>query len=475
MTVLRGHPGAGKSICLSGVAVGLGAKDRGQVAPRDGTKRGEIECVGVMLGVNASRITRNGEPEVASVESFSLDDLIYPPLKDADARERHGIKALLRMADQKADPELFYQILGGKEAFEKIVGPDATKAADVVDLAIKIKRGIEQHARQLEDQAEQEEGKAAADRNAGDGLDLTAETDPNALRRALEDAAGIKSRIDEQCRAAVVAQQRAATGRKNLEAAGNPPSIASARFEADRTRGVALEASDNVVKLRRELAAAESAMREAETIQNAAVKAVQSAEQQSAAIAGWQDAIEAAGKVTPPSAEEIEAAAEMLEDARRTDNQAAVIRAAKDRIERAKQHQKAAAELRMTANRLRQNAKETDDVLSRSVNSPRFFVEGGILMGRLPDGKIGTYYRFSDGERAIIATEEKLERARAQEPTAETLAIITLGQRIAQDLPPSIHERLAQMAYNHNSCLVTALVSDSPLHCEVWQPKEVTV
>lgn len=474
-TILRGFCGVGKSQTLKAIAIGLGSRDRGGITPRAGTKRAEIDCLGVNVSITDSRITRNGDLDGVALEEFSLADLIYPPVKDADAKNRYAIKSLLRITDKDADPAAFYDLLGGKEAFEKVVTPDAVKGVDLVDMAMRVKRAIESKARDAEAAAEREEAQAAAGRNAGDGLDLSASVDQAALQRDLEQAVSIKAKLDEQCRSAIVAQQRAAEGRKKLEAAGNPPNrdvcevAAKEAAETLTAAGAAWQAA--------QLAAAEAkaAYEKAFADKARADDALKHACQQATAISGWHDAIEAAGKVTPPSAEEIDLADEMVSDARKRIETAAVVRAAKQRIAEAKAHQEQAAKLRMESNRLRDAARATDDVLSEAVASERFSVVGGVLMGKLPDGQVKPYLGLSDGERAMNAIAEKLDRARAVDPTWERLAIIDLEQRIAQDLPPSVQDRIFQAAYDRNCCVVTALVDDGPLRAEVWQPKAAEV
>ena len=82
------------------------------------------------------------------------------------------------------------------------------------------------------------------------------------------------------------------------------------------------------------------------------------------------------------------------------------------------------------------------------------------------------YYSLSDGERTMIATEEKLDRARAVEPSEEKLAVIDLPQRVAQDLPPSIINKLFETAAERNCCIVTACVDDGELRAEPWVRRE---
>ncbi len=471
-TVIRGYCGKGKSIVLEAIALGLGAREKGRVAPRNGTKRGEVDCLGVVLGINASRITRNGDSTVASIEEFSIGDLIDPPVKDDDARNRHGIKALLRLSGAEADPQLFHHLAGGKEEFERLIAPEAIKTNDLVDMAVKVKRAFETRAQAAEAEAEKEEAKAAADRNAGDGLDLAAETDAAKLQQRLEDAAGLKSAMDEQAKAARKALSDAAEAREKLAAAtGQAESIAE--LEAAHLAAIKAEndASDEVILLGRQLQDAKNRLTVATVALQSQERALNAAKRNLQLTAGWQAAIDAAANVTCPSDDDLELAGDCVVAARRAIETAAVVRAAKERIERAAAHQKAASEFRKTAMRLREAARGTNDVLSAAVASRRYSVDGGVLCGTLPDGEVRPYYDLSDGQRTMIAVAEKIERARAVEPDGKKLALVDLPQRVYQDLPPSVRRALFALAESRNCCVVTAEVDDGELRAEVFEPE----
>jgi hypothetical protein len=487
-TIIKGYCGKGKSIVLEAIGLGLGARDRGRVAPRVGTKRGEVDCLGVVLGVNASRITRNGESAVASVEEFSVGDLIDPPVKDDEARNRHGIKALLRLSGAEADPERFHHLAGGKENFERLIPPDAVKSTDLVDMALKVKRSFESKARAEEAEAERDEAKAAADRNAGDGLDLKACTDSAKLQRRLEEAAGTKAQLDEQARAARDAKTKAEEARGKLAKATGDFGTAmqdaeKALADADASRDAAKEAANaagaKVAQIEAELKAAKAAQVAAEDAWGlaganvaTARRAVEAVKRNQDAYGEWQAAIDAAADVYEPDAADLELAAKMVQDARKALETAAVVRSAKERLAKVKAHQERAAEHRKAAVRLREAAKGTDDVLSAAVASSRYSVECGVLMGKLPDGKVKDYFSLSDGERTMIAVAEKIERARAVEPNGERLAIVDMPQRVAQDLPPSVLNRLFTEAAKMNACIVTGMVDDGDLRAEPWNPSE---
>ena len=474
-TIIKGYCGKGKSIVLEAIGLGLGARDRGRVAPRSGTKRGEVDCLGVVLGINAARITRNGESTVASVEEFSVGDLIDPPLKDQEAKNRHGIKALLRLSGAEADPARFYHLAGSKEQFEKLVPPDALKSTDLVDMAAKVKRALEANARNEEALAEREDAKAQAFRNAGDGLDLTRCCDAEKLQRRLEEASLTKGQLDEQARAARTARESAERARAQLaQATGNSRSIAEYKASEDAARAEYKEYRQRTCDLKAQYEAARQAETAAYDRMTAAEEAASTAQRLATATKGWQEAIDAAAGIEEPDPQDLALAAQMVQQARTDLETAALVRAAKEKLAQAKAHQEAAAEHRKAAMRLRDAAKGTDDVLSQAVASTRYSVEEGVLMGRLPtNGQVPKpYFEMSDGERTMIAVAEKIERARAVEPDGERLAVVDMPQRVAQDLPPSVLNQLFREAARQNTCIITAMVDDGDLRAEVWSEEE---
>ena len=472
-TTIWGYCGKGKSLLLEAIALGLDNRDRGRVEPGSYAKKGEAEICGVMVGINASRITRIGESEVASREEFSLSDLIDPPLKSDAAKNAHGIKALLRMSGGVADPALFYGIFGGKTDFDKIVDQDAIESADMVEMAGKIKRVIDAKARAEISESDKEEGKALADRNAGDGLDLEAPCDPKALQDAHTAAVQYHARISEQARAYRDATKARQEAEKALAASGETytgPTVDQAKSRSELAEKGEARAREIVADAEKALDHAKAQLLLACGETNAARAGLKAAEAHQKALA---DANKALAATMPKEITQdlVDIAADQVAEAQAAVGKGAVILAARKRIEQAKEHQKAAAEHRKEALRLREAAKSTDDVLSQAVASTRFAVAGETLIGKLPDGTEGPYYRLSGGERTMIAVAEKIERVRQMDATGQKLAFVLVEQEIAQELPPSVWEGLFKMAAGMNACIVRAMVDDSELHCEVWQGK----
>ena len=477
-TIVRGLPGVGKSMILEAIALGLGGSDRGRLGPGQAARKAELEVCGVLVGINPSRITKAGELTAVADEEFSLEDLIYPPLKDQGAKNRHGIKSLLRISGAQADPSLFHEILGGKQPFEAIVGPDAIKSADLVDMAGKVKRAVEQASRKAAEEAEREEQSAASDRHAADGLDMEAECDQQTLQAQHTAAVKYHARLSEQSRAyrqALKARREAEERLAKSAGEYKGPTIEQATAGEVHAKQTLDEKQAEVDRIKSEIADLQSALRLSEASRNAAEQIHMAAktvlESAKAYDKALTDANAALNLTLPQEVGEdlVDMAADGVTEAQQAVEKGAVIRAAKSRMENAKQHQEKAEAFRKESARLRDAARATDDVLSKAVASPRFWVLGDILMARLPNDKEFPYYDMSDGQRTMIAVAEKIGRTRAIEPDGTKLAIVDLPQRACQDLPPSILDNLFAMAEQANTCVVTGAVDDGELRCEVWR------
>jgi hypothetical protein len=470
-TIIRGPCGSGKSIALDAIGLGLGAEDRSRVHPCDDAKRAIIDCLGVIVHVTEGQRRTSGELEVGAFEEFDVGDLIDPPFKAPAAKDRHGIKALLRLSGAVADPSLFHPLAGDQAAFEQLMPTDAVKTTDLVELAGRVKAVFHARARTDEDAAEREEGKAAALRNAGEGLDLTTETDSAKLQAVHVAAVSRQSALETQARAAHLARDKGANAREQLAAAtGQTKTVAEFEAAEHSAKAEYLDARNRVEDLKRqwELARIES---------QAAFERVCNAESETGlarntakAMSGWQQAIEAAEGVAVPADEEISAARQQTLAAQQAIERAGVLRDARVKIAQAHVHQDEAGKHRKEAARLREAAKQTDDVLSKAVASTRFSVARDILYGTWPDGTRKPYYAMSDGERTALGTAEKIERTRALSPDPARLVIVKLPQRVLQDLPDSIRHRLFAMAAAMNACIISAQVDDGEWRCEVWTP-----
>jgi hypothetical protein len=454
VVVLRGRNDAGKSETLKAVSRLLGGK--ADVSCRDGAVRGEIEGFGARVTLGRS-VRSTGELEAIAIEgSLPVAELVDPGLKDPAAADARRIKALLYLTGATADPARFYDLLpGGKAELERYVFPQTLTSTDLVEMAAKVKRDLEAAARSEEALAHNEDGKAAADRNAGDGLDLSAPTDIPKLQAALEQAAATKGTLDGQAREARRAKAEAEEARKALEkATGSGKSVSECSAAEAAAKADLIEARTRARDLKVQWEAARSA-------EGAAYDRMVAAEEQSAAVqrtanatAGWQAAIDAAADVWEPTADDLNQAAACVQQARQALETAAVVRAAKARLAKAAAHQEAAAEHRKTADRLREAGRGTDDVLSAAVDSDTLSVKAGRLITQHPERGEVFFAERSDGTRWRIALDEAIRRIR-QLGQAET-AIIPVPQRAWSECDGDARRAIHAYAVEQGVTILTA-------------------
>jgi colicin import membrane protein len=465
--VLTGRNDAGKSCTIEAVAQLAGGA--GRITCRDGAVKGSIEGLGVRI--TAGRSTRrSGELEALSLESsLPIADMVDPKIKDPLAADGKRIKALLAITGAKADPALFYGLAGGKEAFDKLATVESLQADDLVDLAARVKRCFERVARVEEDGANNSDGKAAADRDAGAGLDMSIETDAAKLQSALESAVELKTTLEEQARAAQKAKANALAAKSQLDkiaaqaqdeaavlvrlndaklAEVRTQNILNAATEAKRQAEDALrEATAEVERAFKDRRAADLAIEHA-------IQSVESLETNKALAAGWQAQIDEAADAYEPSPGDLKQADEAVHRSRQAIERAAVVRAASERIAKATKHQKDAAAARKQAERLREAARQTDDVLSDAVNSRHLKVKAGRLVTIKDDGREAYYADRSQGTRWTIALDEATDLIRRM--GAEGTAIIAAPQEAFESLDVRNRRLIHEHAVKLGVAILTA-------------------
>ena len=461
-TILRGCSDIGKSETLKAISRLAGGKE--EVSCRNGAAKGTVEGFGVKLGLSKT-VRRTGTLEALAIEDgFGLGTLIDGDnLSTPEAADRARIKALLRISGAKADPTKFYAITpGGKETFEKHVSAKALETDDPVDMARKIKSEMEAAARKLETDAATEEGKATANRNAGDGLNLKAESDAATLQRVHTESVQRHASLKTSWDAYWNAQDAASEARKKLaEATGSGKTLEQYREAHKAAVDVLTNASRIAGEIQIQLDKANAEVGRAVQGCNAAREASEQAERYAKATEGWQKTIDSAAGGEQPNEDDLLAAETAVETARNALEEGVKIRTAKEKIAQATEHLKRAGKLREEAFSLREAAKETDSVLSAMVASPNLKVSAGRLITTVEGRGEVLFHERSDGTRTKIACMEKLHRIR--QINSDQLAIIPIGQRQFGDLSPQARKDIIQWAYENNACILSAVVDDSPI------------
>lgn len=420
--VMKGRNGIGKSRALQ--AVDAAVTGRGKLDVKDGRKSGSVSAFGVTLKVGRST-RRSGELEVESIEGkLSVADLVDPGIKSDEAADAKRIKALTQLAGAECDIKPFYSLLGGKTEFESVVQKSYTGDDDIVTMAAKIKREIEDAARKVATEAEQVKGKAEGlAASAGEAGDLTGLPDTikplqEAFEAALDKSRALESadvRHDNNVIAKEQCQERLARARESWKGATKE----KLRAAFDQCLSDTKEAEDFFNSVDKQLNDAkllvqqltnkrdilEVRLQKAIDEQNAIGERSEEFSAHEALIATLEAELSKFGVNVPkPTAEQFKAAQAEVEATRSAIVQYEIKSKAKRDLEHAKQAKLRYVDLLREEKRLREAAKGTDEVLSDLVSESgcALRVEGGRLVCDTVRGS--TYYgELSAGERWKIA------------------------------------------------------------------------
>lgn len=416
---LLGLNGMGKSTALETIESMTGRKNA--LTMRDGTAKGTAEGFGVTLTIGRS--TRvSGEAEVSSLEGkLSIADLVDPGLVDPIRADQKRIKALVTLAGVTPDVSQFFDLLGGESAFYDACGTDAAEAGDLVEMAAIVKRKIESKARDLEDRAKIQMTLAEGARAAVGDPGPLAFVDVADLQSDYEATLQEQSTLMERKRAVDLAKASIDTARAGLEkaralVAGDAyPELhqkaLAAEEEVKRLQGQVDLFNEDRRKAQEQLLRFEGCIREAENAVSRA-SSLASAARQTADHRIEKDSLiikfERQLALTVPESptdERLQAAAEDVQRARTTIEQAAIARQARTKELEADAKKSAANSLSKEAKVLRDAAKAVDDVLTTAVAATgcSLRVVQGRLVCKTKRSDTTNFSELSHGERWKIA------------------------------------------------------------------------
>lgn len=144
----KGRNGVGKTTAVNALKNAIDGK--GPICVRDGEEKAEVSFLGVTI--RAGKKTRySGCLQVDSLEGkFSIGDVINPGFSDPVANDRRAVLGILQVAGAKADPSLFYELVGSEDQFRKVVTRETLKETDLVSMSSRLKRDFEASARNNE-------------------------------------------------------------------------------------------------------------------------------------------------------------------------------------------------------------------------------------------------------------------------------------------------------------------------------------
>lgn len=456
VVVITGANGAGKSALIDAVGAMTGGK--AHVTKRDGSLEGRLEGFGVTLKLKG-RVTKSGELEAESLEGrLSIAELVDPQIDNPAAADARRIKALVALSGAAPSPALFYELCGGREAFDSLT--HANESDDLVSMAARVKRDLEQVARTHEAQEANARSRADVARKSAEGVDVDQPHDAPALQAELEAAIAEKSRIEAEAKArqeAIEAARLAAGCLEDAEAEYQGPTVEAARQHQEIRERELLARQAEVESAKSELARACERMTRATFDRDQAADALRAAEDHGRLVAQWRAQVEAAANIQPIVPELIEAARVGVSNRRICVEQAALVRQARMQLDMAKKASEEAKAHHEQAERLRNAAKATDDVLSAQVarvNCPLKVAtvdEKARLV--LTTGRGQTYFGdLSHGERWRIALDVAIAAVGPR-------GLIPVPQEAWESLAFSNQEAIAEQARAAGVWIITARAS----------------
>lgn len=452
VTVLKGRNGKGKTIALEAIDALVGGN--GKPSSRDGVAKGEVEGLGARITVGKT-VRRHGgdELEVHALDSrLDLSQIIDPGIDDPERADARSIKGLIQFSARRLDMQEFYTLLGSREVFGSLVPLETTENEDWLTMAAKVKRGLESKARDEEKAAAQARAQAEALKQAGEGLDLTAETDEAALHAALEQAVRAETTLKDQAKSIATRIAEAAVAKMHLDKAKEMgvASTAEVDVELEGLRAKRHGTVEAIGVIEASLASAKAKLAALAQNITEAEKRRSLLEQHNKSLSRWESSIQAASGLTPIPDAAIEEATGVTAEARKAIEVAAVVRRAKTQLELREEARKAAKKHERDAEWLRERAKATDEVLSAVVagSCQSIRVEAGRLVTDTDRG--ATHFRdLSIGQRTRLTVE-------AATRAVGTNGLFTLRQEYWEGLDPVNREEANAIAMELGANIITA-------------------
>lgn len=482
VVVVKGPNGSGKTQTINAAAAL--ATGEGKLTPRDGKASGEVTAFGCRLLVGLRSKRTGDQPFVSLGDKLDVATLVDPGLASLEANDARRIKALVGLVGAKAEPAMFYELVGGQEAFEKVVKHGSLKPDDPLETARLVKKDIEEAARLEKSQADTADGHAKGKEEAADQLIGTREgagvpvyPSDAELQAAYGDVLAARAKLKERAdNARALAADRAAAAAKLREVEASPTYVSLAEStkyhegklaawkDADHAYQAAQKAADEAKALaetrRQELALADQRL--------------DAARQLDEQMAGWRETLERM-VIAVPTDEELAAAEQAVTNARDTLAKAATVASAKGMIRDAAEARAKALDHQARSDNLRAAARSVDSVLSRLIEGSGACLrvigteKGPRLVTETSRGDETMFAELSDGERVRIALEiaigtlERLTKA----DNVSGIPLLPLPQSFWEGLDPEHRAEVAAIAKEHGVVILTGECSDGDLRVEV--------
>ncbi|MDR1958887.1 MAG: AAA family ATPase [Planctomycetaceae bacterium] len=462
VVVLTGKNGTGKSTALDAVSSLVSGK--GKIPIRDGANNGGVDGFGARITLG-SATRRHGQAEavVDHIESrFSISDLVDPGIDSPAAADKRRIKALLTLVGKETKAETFEQLFSSPEEFKTIVSVKSVESSDPVEMAERVKRDVESHARIKEEQhkqrmAEYDAALAASDFNPDDLINLNEALD--AISNANSEAGKLKEQYNKSLER-IHQIEAAKQFLEDFDVSGKEQRRESLENEIrtaeDETKDLNSEVNDLTEQIRLlqdKLAVTKS--RHAASVQSLrSLRSSRDSIQSELATLEQHRRILAEDIELGSITEETVANAEKRSsELRRIYNRGLLADAAKKRRDSSKQILESADKLKATADRYRRIAADCDTVLTELLGEDNVIrVRNGRLVTSTSRGET-PYAELSDGERWKVAFQVLSGRIRKSK---EKLPVITIPQIGWESLDPDNQQLVRDLARKHRIVVFTA-------------------
>lgn len=464
VVVLKGTNGCGKSTALR-AAERLASGREVKIFPKDGTTRGEISGLGVTVRVSRS-VTRTGELECESLDGkLSIAELVDPGLKGLEENDARRMRALVQLAGVEPDVDIFRPILSNDE-FESITKKLKLETDDILVMADRIKRGVDEAARGAEGIANTEQAKSAACRESAKDIDTKVETDDATLQAMLESAIRLETDLKARKRAADARAEQILEARQKIcEKTTTDERRVSLQEARDRETLAHNRLSDAIKEEKRAEEVLANARRTTEAAKSqsvAAMRELQAVEQFHSTIADLEEIVQL-GELAAPSSDEIVAAEDAIANCRASIEAGVLARRALEKLEQSKVHAHRENAAAKRAETLREAGRRIDDVLSEQIaklKSP-IKVKAGRLVLQTHRGE--TFFAdLSEGERCKLALDIAIE---AVGPGG----LLSIPQEFYESLDPANRQAICDHVKGRGVVILTAEATDGPLRAELQE------
>lgn len=466
--VIKGENGAGKSTAinaLNGIMAGSG-----KLGLRDGAKKGKIEAFGRKASVTEQRTTYSKDDlEVPTLdENFTFDDLVNTQGKEPETRDKVRIKTLLQLTSTKADPSLFYDLAGGKEALEALVTAKDLATPDIVDLASKVSSGLHAAKRNKQSDAEHHEGHAKACQEIADQAPAEVDVPLEQAQSESEAAAAVLQRLKSEVEASAERKKLIATLEASLKTMsdGDGPMVASLEAELNEASEQWARKRELVAHLEANLVIARNECAQRETEHIAITKRLVDAQSREDQLETLSTKLEEARKAESEAPTElaISLAESSLEQWRQRVAEAIRARDGETKRKEAAEYKQKAKAARREAERFEEAAKACGDVLTKCLPpGPLRWKDGQLVLDTERRGKDSPFDKCSAGEQVNYCLPYGINNVGKG-------GVICLSQAAWQDLDAKARRNVYEQVKKAKVWIVTGEVAEGDLRAEDYQP-----